>query len=120
MLDRTNDNVARRAVEAALVAGGLTQVAGGTRHRYFGLPGQGVDGYSVRTGIRAVRLVNRIRLGNGLTDLTIGKERYYGKLPAEKVTEWAQRLVATEFGAKNALVRPAREVQIQPQEVSSD
>jgi len=102
---RDNQNEKRADIEAALKAGGLVQIAGGTRNSYYGLPGQGVEGYCVRVGIRTFRLVRRIRLTEGgLTDVTVGKEHYHGKSTTEKVIAWAQRLVATEFGA----IKPAR------------
>ncbi len=98
LLDRSNTNAKREAIEAALQAGGLTQVAGGNRFRYFGLQGQGKTGYMVRVGIKAFRLVKRLHIGTGLTDLTIGSEKFHGKHDAAKVQDWAAKLVRTHFG----------------------
>ncbi len=97
-VDRSNTNAKREAIEAALQAGGLTQVAGGNRFRYFGLPGQQNIGYMVRVGIKAFRLVKRYRGNTGLADLTIGSEKFHGKHDAAKIQDWAAKLLRTRFG----------------------
>lgn len=89
---QSNTNDKRAAVEGALAAAGLVQVAGGTRFRYFGLPTQSVEGYMVRVGIKAHRLVRRVRISGKLEDLGVGAERYHGKYTAEDVTAWARAL----------------------------
>jgi hypothetical protein len=96
MTSRDNQNDKRTAVENTLRDAGLVQVAGGTRFSYYGAPGQDREGYMIRVGIKAFRIVKRTRIGGKLEDISISKESYHGKadlgilkLQALRFPEWA-------------------------------
>jgi len=95
---RSNQNDKRTAVEATLRDAGLFRVAGGNRFSYYGVRGQDKEGYMIRVGIKAFRIVKRTRIGGKLEDISIGSETYHGKadlgilkLQALRFPEWAAR-----------------------------